>query len=335
MTGDSSSYVSVSVVIPGRDCAETLPACIRALRRVQAVHPDRTMEVVFVDDGSKDGSASVAEAEGALVLAGDGRGPGAARNKGWRAARGDLIWFVDSDCEVAQDSLGPLLAQLDDPKVGAVGGAYDNGCPDSLVARLIHEEIALRHRAMQGEVNFLASFSVIYRREVLEQLSGFDERYLKGQDAELSFRTLAAGYRLRFENASRVAHIHERMLFGYLQTRYKHGYSRAFLHLEHGGHAGGDSYSKLTDHLQPPCSLVALAALPFALWPAAGAWAAAPLAALVALQLPMMTRLVRPAGLGTALCFAGMSWLRSFWRGVGLAHGAIAMARGRGRAERA
>ena len=204
MTGDSSSHVCISVVIPGRDCAETLPACIRALRRVQSLNPDRAMEIVFVDDESTDSSASVAEAEGARTLAGDGRGPGAARNKGWRAARGDLIWFVDSDCEVAEASLGPLLAQLDDPKVGAVGGACDNGCPGSLVAQLIHEEIALRHhRSMQGEVNFLASFSVIYRRDVLEQLSGFDERYLKGQDAELSFRTLAqpdTGF--RFENAS-------------------------------------------------------------------------------------------------------------------------------------
>jgi len=330
-----SKPLGVSVVIPGRNCAATLPTCIRSLRRVELGYPGQVIEILFVDDGSTDGSAKTAEAEGAIVLAGDGRGPGAARNKGWRAAAGDLIWFVDSDCEVAPAALAPLLAQLEDRAVGAVGGAYDNGCPDSLVARLIHEEIALRHRAMQGEVNFLASFSVIYRRDVLAQLSGFDERYLKGQDAELSFRTLAAGYRLRFENASRVAHFHERKLFGYLKTQYKQGYWRAFLHFEHGGHAGGDSYSKLTDHLQPPCSLVAAASLPFALWPAVGAWAAAPLAALAALQLPVMSRLVRPAGFGTALCFAGMSWLRSFWRGVGLAHGVLAMARGRGRAGRA
>lgn len=334
MTVSSPSAAGVSVVIPGRNCAGTLPACLRALRVVQAAHPERSIEILFVDDGSTDESAAVAAAEGASVLAGAGRGPGAARNTGWRAAHQPLIWFVDSDCEVAPDALGPLLEQLEDDAVGAVGGAYDNGCPDSLVARLIHEEIALRHRAMQGEVNFLASFSVIYRHDVLQQLGGFDERYLKGQDAELSFRTLAAGYRLRFENASRAAHFHERRLMPYLRTQYKQGYWRAFLHLEHGGHAGGDSYSRLSDHLQPPCALLGIVALPFSWLPSVGLWAVAPLVALAALQLPMMTRLVGPAGCKTAVCFGGMSWLRAFWRGVGFAQGATAKVLGSGQGGR-
>ncbi|MFM1870702.1 MAG: putative glycosyltransferase EpsH [Planctomycetota bacterium] len=335
MSDGKATRPLVSVVIPGRNCARTLPACLRALRRVRGARSGAPMELLFVDDGSTDDSAAVAAAEGAVVIVGDGRGPGAARNRGWRAASADLVWFVDSDCEVDSGALEALLPHLEDPSVGAVGGAYDNGCRDSLVARLIHEEIALRHRAMQGDVNFLASFSVVYRRGVLEQLGGFDERYLKGQDAELSFRTLAAGYKLRFENASRAAHFHERRLFPYLRTQYKQGYWRAFLHLEHGGHAGGDSYSRLTDHLQPPCALLGLAAAPLGLLPSVGVWAAAPLAALAALQIPIMIRLVRPAGITTALCFGGMSWLRAFWRGVGFANGIVAKACGRGRAGRA
>jgi len=321
---DKAQSADVSVVIPGRNCGSTLRACLRALQTVARRPTARVRELLFVDDGSTDDSAAIAKAEGTRVVQGQGRGPGAARNLGWRAARGELIWFVDADCVVAEGALEVLLAHFEDEQVAAVSGAYDNGCPDSLVARLIHEEIALRHRAMHGDVDFLATFSVVYRRDVLTQLNGFDERYLKGQDAELSFRATNAGYRLRFDNASRAAHFHERRLWPYLQTQRKQGYWRAYLHLEHGGHAGGDSYSRLSDHLQPPCALIAIAAtLVVAVWPELWGWCVAAYASLVVLQAPLVIRLQPTTGLSLALGVGGLSWLRSFWRGVGLAHGTL------------
>ena len=91
-------------------------------------------ELIFVDDGSVDGSAVIAAAQGAVVVASGGRGAGAARNVGWRRASGELVWFVDSDCEADARALELLLPHLDQPGVCAVGGAYDNACPDSCVA---------------------------------------------------------------------------------------------------------------------------------------------------------------------------------------------------------
>jgi len=58
------------------------------------------------------------------------------------------VWFVDSDCVAADDALQLLLPHLEDPTVGAASGAYDNAVEGSLVATLINEEIAARHRAM-------------------------------------------------------------------------------------------------------------------------------------------------------------------------------------------
>ena len=104
---------------------------------------------------------------------------------------------------------------------------------------------------MDREVDFLATFNVIYRRTILEELEGFDERYLKAQDAELSFRTRAAGHRLHFEMESVVDHYHEQRLRSYLKTQRQQGYWRVWLHLEHPGHAAKNSYSGALDHLQP------------------------------------------------------------------------------------
>ena len=204
---------AISLVIPGRDCESTIGECVRAA--AAACGGAEHAEVIYVDDHSRDASATVAASAGATVLPSPGRGAGAARNAGWRAAKHPLVWFVDSDCIVAADALSCLLPHMDDRSVGAVSSAYDNAVVGSLVATLIHEEIAARHRAMPVEVDFLATFSVVYRRELLAELGGFDERYLRGQDAELSFRAQGAGYKLHFERASRVAHHHETNLRRY------------------------------------------------------------------------------------------------------------------------
>jgi glycosyltransferase involved in cell wall biosynthesis len=322
---------SVSVVIPGRNCAGTIRACLHAIGNIAKQSESPITEVLFVDDGSTDNSAVIAAEEGAQVLTGPGKGAGAARNRGWRAAKGDLIWFVDSDCVASGSALDALLPHLGDHAVGAVGGAYDNGCPDSLVACLIHEEIAVRHRAMPPEVDFLASFNVMYRRGVLETLDGFDERYLRGQDAELAFRTVDAGHRLRFEYTSRVAHFHERNLLAYFRAQFLQGYWRALLHFEHRGRTTGDSYSRFSDHLQPPVALLVLASSPMLAFPALAWLPLALLTALSLLQAPMMLCLRKRAGLRIAASFAVMSALRAFWRGVGLARGTIAQVLNRNR----
>ncbi len=322
----------VSVVIPGRNCAATIGECLLAVAAVRA-HPGSAVhEVLFVDDGSTDGSAAAAAAGGAKVLQSPGRGAGAARNFGWRQAACDIVWFVDADCVADPGALAALLPHFEEPRVGAVGGAYDNRRPESFVACLIHEEIAARHRAMPRDVDFLASFNVAYRRSVLAEVGGFDERYLRGQDAELSFRTLARGHQLRFEARSRVAHFHEDRLSVYLRTQRQQGYWRAFLHLEHSGRVGGDSYSRLSDHLQPPVALLSpLFAGPLLGWAAAPWLAAVPLAALLTLQIPMCLRLWGHADRRVALAFAPFSAARAYWRGVGFTAGLVAKLTGGGR----
>ena len=251
-------------------------------------------------------------------LAGEGKGAGSARNIGWRTAENPLVWFIDSDCVADPDALMLLLPHLDDPQVAAVGGSYGIMTSHSLLACLIHEEIVERHLSMPGRVNFLATFNVIYRRPVLEAVGGFDERFLKGQDAELSWRVLEAGHELAFEINSRVKHFHAVSWRQYLRTQRQQGYWRVWLHLRHRGHARGDSYSRLTDHVQPPVAAATLAALPL-LWFSATKWVPIILVlGLAAAQIPMTWRLVRRTRQARYVAFAAMSFLRAFWRGVGM-----------------
>lgn len=311
----------VSLVIPGRNCVSTIRQCLDAV--VPMLERPRLDEIIFVDDGSTDDTASIVAESPVKSINSGGQGPGAARNAGWRTAKHPLVWFVDSDCLAEPDALDLLLPAMDDPKVGGVSGSYGIMNPESLLACLIHEEIIERHRAMPSRVNFLATFNVLYRRAALEQVNGFDERYLKGQDAELSFRVMAAGYELRFVLDSRVKHYHATRSRRYLRTQRQQGYWRVWLHMTHSGHTTGDSYSRLSDHIQPPLAMVALVSSPL-LFFSLFRWIPIALVLLLALaQIPLTLRLVLRLGHPSYLMFGVMSFVRAFWRGVGMTHGAL------------
>ena len=311
----------VSLVIPGRNCARTLRPCLEAV--VPMLSRGALREIIFVDDGSTDDSAAVARSVGVRVIAGSGAGPGAARNIGWRAAAASLVWFVDSDCVAEPDALALLLPHLEDARVAAVSGSYGTMTADSLLASLIHEEIVARHARMPSRVTFLATFNVLYRRSVLEALGGFNERFLKGQDAELSWRALEAGHELGFEMASRVRHFHPVSLIAYLRTQSAQGYWRVSLHREHAGHARGDSYSGWVDHAQPLVAMLALASVPLMWWSRAVMVTPALVAVLALLQVPMTLRLVRRTRSARYLTFAAMSFVRAFARGWGMTRAVV------------
>jgi len=319
-----STDEAVSLVIPGRNCASTIGQCLEAVAPMLETTP--LQEIIFVDDASTDETADIVADYPVTYTVGNGRGPGAARNIGWKAARNPLIWFVDSDCVAEPDALTLLLPHLDTPTVAGVGGSYGIMTSDSLLACLIHEEIIERHLAMPRRVNFLATFNVVYRRSVLEEVGGFDERFLKGQDAELAWRINEAGYELAFEVNSRVKHFHAVAWPDYLRTQRQQGYWRVWLHLGHRGHTRGDSYSKLLDHLQPPLAMLTIFSLPLLLLQGARPVPVTLTLLLLAGQIPLTWRLVKRKRQLRYLWFAVMGFVRAFWRGAGMTAGTVGAA---------
>src|SRR5207249_3945079 len=76
----------VSIIVPTWNEAKCLPALLDSLR-AQSRSP---AEILVADSGSTDGTQELAQATGAIVLEGERKGPGEGRNRGARAARGDL-----------------------------------------------------------------------------------------------------------------------------------------------------------------------------------------------------------------------------------------------------
>ena len=314
---------SVSLVIPAHNEEEVLERCLASA--VPLMADNQVAEILVVDDASTDRTAEIIRSFPQVTyVSGDGGGAGSARNLGFARAQHPLIWFVDADCVIEPDALSFLRPHMDDPEVGGVSGSYGNMNEHAWLSSVIHEEIVQRHLRMDVEVNFLATFNVLYRRDILELVGGFDSTFRKAQDAELSYRVRAAGYKLHFELRSRVRHFHEDSLLRYLQVQRQQGYYRIKMYERHPEKMAGDSYSGFLDHVQPPLAVLS-ASLPF-LGPAA---IAAPLAwvALCGAPLPMTLRLLARTGDIRQLGYLPLSVIRSYARGAGLCEGVLDVVR--------
>ncbi len=100
----------VSVIIPAYNRQDHLRFCLEALFK-QNLSPD-SYEVIVVDDGSSDATAAVAERFPTKTIRTSNRGPGAARNVGIEAAKGDILIFLDADILVENDYLDQICQRF-------------------------------------------------------------------------------------------------------------------------------------------------------------------------------------------------------------------------------
>jgi glycosyltransferase involved in cell wall biosynthesis len=213
-----------SVVIPARDAARTLGRVLDSL----AAQKPAPSEVIVVDDGSTDATASMAAERGARVLStGGGRFAGGARNDGWDEARGDAVVFLDADV-VPAPGWGAGVARAMTEFPGALVGCartFDAETPWGWVCHL-QVETPYLPRGGPRETSFLSAFCLLVPREAPLR---WDESY-GGEDALFCADALAAGLRLVFDPRFSAAHEHERRTFGDLrrqQRRLAYGLARA------------------------------------------------------------------------------------------------------------
>src|SRR5215472_18277619 len=119
MTGSAAPLISV--VLPVGNVAEYLPACLDSVlgEPGQPGASDGDLEVIAVDDASRDGSGRILDRRAGqdprlrvIHLAGNA-GPGPARTRGLAEAAGTYVWFVDPDDLLADGALAAVTARLD------------------------------------------------------------------------------------------------------------------------------------------------------------------------------------------------------------------------------
>lgn len=186
---------SVSVIIPARNAAQTIGAQLDALTRQDYQGP---IEVVVADNGSTDGTASVA-VNGwkgrfpslRVVPAHERAGPGYARNVAISAATHEFVLMCDADDVVHSSWVRNLATALEG--AGAVAGGFapwsDRERPPSEV----------RYQRFVSGFLFLPAFSTASaatRRSTWASVGGFDEELPTGEDMDYAWRVQLAGHQM-------------------------------------------------------------------------------------------------------------------------------------------
>jgi GT2 family glycosyltransferase len=234
VTGPASAPDLTAIVI-GRDVRDELLACVESL---YAHAGSLSLEVVYVDNASRDGTAEAIAAAFPAVevvrLASNECLP--ARNHGLRRARGRHRMFIDSDATVTPGALEAMVAVLDErPEVGLVGPrlVYPDGTlqlsarryPPAILPLLrrlplgrLSEARIVRHHLMADDpptqrrrVEYVLGACQMFRAEAQSAAGEIDRRIWFGpDDADWCFRIREAGFDVLYVPEATVVHDYRR-----------------------------------------------------------------------------------------------------------------------------
>jgi cellulose synthase/poly-beta-1,6-N-acetylglucosamine synthase-like glycosyltransferase len=198
----------ISIVVPVRNGESTIGDCIASL--LACDYPAEDREILVVDNGSSDGTAAAIRTHPVTYLYEPERGVSNARNRGIAAARGEIVALLDGDCVVVPEWMTEISRPFEDPAVGCVAGELENLPPRSAAERQAERMLGRWQRfAFHSNPPYAVTANAAFRREVFEQIGGFDPAMPRAQDVELGRRFHERSeLRLDFSPAAVARHRH-------------------------------------------------------------------------------------------------------------------------------
>ncbi len=228
-----TSPLTVSVIVPVYNGAETIVACLESL--LAQDYPVDYYEIIVVENGSTDNTSDVVGRYPAVrLLHSPLRGPGPARNYGIARSEAKIIAFTDADCIAEPDWLTELVKGYTSPEIGGVGGkitAYEHSELTSV------ERFSCEHSPLinfvSGEDEFLPHLytaNASFLRELLNQVNGFNPRLMTAEDVDLSWRIqLNASAKLTYCDDAIIHHHHRATTKGLARQYRQYGFGEILL----------------------------------------------------------------------------------------------------------
>lgn len=177
----------LTIVIPTKDEEASLPRLLESIRK-QTVQPS---EIIVADAGSTDRTREIAESFGCRVV--QGGMPGAGRNRGAEAATTDLLLFLDADVELRdpeflERSIGEMLKKKFD-----IATVDVFPLSDQWIDHVIHKAYNVYVRAWGDVFPHAPGFCMFVRRNLHQEIGGFDESVTFCEDHEYAGRAAKVG----------------------------------------------------------------------------------------------------------------------------------------------
>ncbi len=216
----SDDSPEVSVIIPGYGKADYTLRCLKSLASGAA---NCSYEVIVVEDASGDASAELLRKVNGISLIWNDENLGFLRscNKAAQQARGQFIYLLNNDTILLPDALDALVQTAKaNPDAGIVGSKliYPNGSLQEAGGIVWSNGDAANYGRNQDpheprynylrEADYISGASILLRRDLWNEVSGFDERYAPAyyEDTDLSIRLQKLGRPTLYEPRSVVVH---------------------------------------------------------------------------------------------------------------------------------
>ncbi len=222
----------VSIIIAAYNEKHNLKDLIPSLQKFQL---DKHCEILIVDSGSDDSNIYCQQHPTITYIRSPKRlFPGEARNLGIKNAHGEILAFLDADTIMLQGWYEALLSSAQDHDIIA-------GASPSLPGqkpRLPRVSIIIRDQDITWP-----TCNIAYKKKVLDKVGIFQEGMPSGEDVEINYRCVKAGYNIHFNPEMKVYHKHRSTWRGFIKQSYRDGYVRAQLEVlipeTHGKHQFG------------------------------------------------------------------------------------------------
>jgi cellulose synthase/poly-beta-1,6-N-acetylglucosamine synthase-like glycosyltransferase len=232
---------TVSVVIGVYNGADMIGDCLESL--LNQNYPRDAYDIIVVENGSTDNTAEVVTRYPVRFFQNEVRGLAPARNLGLAKSEADIVLTTDADCIAHPDCLAELVKPYADPQVGGVGGAilsYDGG--NRSVVEMFSDECTPLVNFSSGENEFLPRLCgahASYRRQLLNEVGGFNPNMLTGEDVDISWRIqLETGVKLVYAPKSIIYHHHLSSQAGLARLYRHYGFGEILLDTMYGKYPG-------------------------------------------------------------------------------------------------
>lgn len=303
----------VSLVIPVHNGEKTIAQAIEAC--LNQDYPKEKIEIIVVDDGSTDNTAKVIKKYPVQYFYQKNSGPARARNTGWKNAKGEIISFTDADCIPPKNWVSRLVPEYASGEISGVGGSYEILNPKNLLASCIQEEIITRHLRIPRETNYLGSFNLSLRKNVLEKVGGFDESFkmATSEDRELSYRIIKSGGKLFFNREIKVFHPHPTNLWKYLRQQFWRIFWEVKVYARYPQMPTKDRYIFFTEYFQLPLFLgIIFFSLGILFFPFFGKLILVLISLSILLQFPLVFSIIKRTQKIKYLTLIPINFFRSF-----------------------
>lgn len=187
----------VSVILLTKNSAATVQKSLESIFQ-QTRQPD---EVVVVDGSSNDGTLDIVSKYPVKLVSEPGLGFGHARNVGVQNASGNIVFFIDSDCYAEPDWIKKALPHFDkhNPGIAGVTGRTNLWNTESAVARFLACVGGRMNMPNQPKtVRIAPTMNLALRREVVDEVGGFDETMIRCEDTDLTYK-VSQGHKILYE----------------------------------------------------------------------------------------------------------------------------------------